>query len=111
MIWGDVNYFGKHGFVSHQQPKSTGEKINIEYLEQNFTSLIQKGIIVEKGGICTVDLSKFGYDKLLGTGKVVHKFAITVETASAKALAKIQKSGGSVTLLALAKPKKTVKKP
>ncbi len=43
-----------------------------------------------------VDLSDFGIDKLLGSGKISIALEVTVETASAKAVEKIEAAGGSV---------------
>ncbi|CAI8267832.1 MAG: uL15m family ribosomal protein [Candidatus Thermoplasmatota archaeon] len=43
-----------------------------------------------------VDLSEFGIDKLLGSGKIGIALEVTVDTASAKAVEKIEAAGGSV---------------
>lgn len=44
----------------------------------------------------TIDLTKLGYDKLLGTGKVTRKINVKVKSCSKKAKEKLEKAGGSL---------------
>ncbi len=46
----------------------------------------------------SVNLSKLGIDKLLGSGRITQAISVTVEHASAKAIQKVEAAGGSVTL-------------
>ncbi|HJM19301.1 MAG TPA: uL15m family ribosomal protein [Candidatus Thalassarchaeaceae archaeon] len=46
----------------------------------------------------SVNLSKLGIDKLLGSGRITKAISVTVEHASAKAIQKVEAAGGSVTL-------------
>jgi len=96
-IWKNKKYFGVHGF------KTPGVKkintLNINYLDKNAEKLV--GVAVQKkGDVFIVDLSKLGYDKLLGTGKVSKKFDITAKYASAGVIEKVTKAGGKVNVLA-----------
>jgi len=45
-----------------------------------------------------INLTEAGYSKLLGTGKVMSKWSITVAQASEKAIEKVKNAGGTVTL-------------
>jgi large subunit ribosomal protein L15 len=49
-------------------------------------------------GATELDLSALGIDKLLGTGKVSSALTVTVDSASAKAVEKIEAAGGSVEM-------------
>jgi large subunit ribosomal protein L15 len=87
-------YFGKHGFKSKSRiPMRT---INIGYLDENAHKLDQN----LQGDDLSVNLKKLGFDKLLGSGKVSKKFRINVQYASKRAVEKVKKSGGEVTISA-----------
>ena len=45
-----------------------------------------------------VDLKQSGYDKLLSRGRPTRKYRISVQSASQKAVAKIESAGGEVTI-------------
>lgn len=96
MYWKDTEYFGKHGFSSLNKNKE--KTINITLLETIRHKLIEKGKATETGGTTKINLTQLKYDKLLGTGTPTTKYEITVKQASEKAIAKIQESGGKITL-------------
>ena len=97
--------FGRHGFV---RPNLIEVKaVNIQYLEQKYTTLKNKKLITEDHGFVVVDLKKLGFNKLLGTGAPKLKFKITAEYASPSAVKKIEEAGGQVTVLKKAETQKT----
>ena len=65
-------------------------------IEENYDIWISEGIATKKGKIISVDLKKMGYDKLLGTGSTEKTYKLTVNSASAKAVQKIESAGGEV---------------
>ena len=78
------DHFGRHGF---KRPPSVIKKdvtINVGQLEQEFSG--QKDI----------DLTKEGFDKLLGGGRLNSKLKVKVEKASQSAIDKIKEKGGEV---------------
>jgi len=88
------DHFGRHGF---KRPPSIVKKvktINVGELEELFPS--KKDI----------DLGKEGYSKLLGSGNIKTKLKIKVDSASSKAIEKIEGKGGEVVL-----PKEPVAEP
>jgi len=89
-FWNDVDYFGKHGFKFHGA-KRIINAINIRTLYESF---INKGLVKADD----IDLDKIGYNKLLGSGKVLGKLKIKSEYASASAVEKIKAAGGEITL-------------
>ena len=95
-IWKDVNYFGKHGFVS-KTPKVKINAVNARYIEQHINRYISANLIKEENGFYSVELAKLGFNKLLGDGKVSIKFRIITPYASKSALEKIKEAGGEVS--------------
>jgi large subunit ribosomal protein L15 len=77
-------YFGKHGFRPKGQKKQA-RCVNIQD--------------VELMGKENINLKELGYNKLLGKGRPTRKYSISVEYATQKSIQKIEKAGGSVTLL------------
>ena len=47
-------------------------------------------------GADSIDLTELGIDKLLGSGRISSSLTVTVESASAKAVEKIEAAGGTV---------------
>ena len=97
-VWA-LDYFGKHGFIS----KTTREKINpvnIDYLDRNLEDLSSKNMITKENDFYSVDLKKLGFNKILGNGKVLHKYRIKTSYASKGAVEKIKEAGGEIILSA-----------
>ena len=86
---------GKFGF-SNNKYRTVFSSVNIYYIENSFDALKSKGYIKEKDGYFSIDLSKLGFNKLLGTGKPTRKYNVTVDYASESALEKVSAAGGLV---------------
>ena len=80
------NHFGKHGFKRPQNTIKKVKTINVGELEEQFPD--NKNI----------NLTKEGYDKLLGSGEINSKIKVNVNNASKRALEKIKNKGGEVVL-------------
>ena len=68
---------GKHGFVS--KISVTNEVLDIGDIDQMIPDLVARGIATQNGDVITLDAAQIGVEKILGGGKVTHKFAITAE--------------------------------
>lgn len=86
---------GKYGFNNGKHAVDYSP-VNIYYLENSFDSLKARGLFKESSGYFSIDLSRLGFNKLLGTGKATRKYNIKVDYASQSALDKISKAGGVV---------------
>jgi len=87
------DHIGRHGF---KRPLSVIKKvktINVGQLEEMFPSRKE------------IDLDKEGYDKLLGGGTINTKLKIKVDSASSKAVEKIEGAGGEIILTGQIKTK------
>jgi large subunit ribosomal protein L15 len=93
-IWKDVLYFGRHGFRSKNAVKINA--INIFYIETHLDLLVKDGLAKKEGDSYKIDLKDLKCNKLLGSGVVTKKYAITTDYASSKAVDKIVAAKGKV---------------
>ena len=78
------DHFGRHGFKRHPSIVKKDKIINVGQLEEKFP------------GKKDINLTKEGFDKLLGGGKINSSIKIKVKAASQKAIDKIAEKGGEV---------------
>lgn len=89
--------WGRVGFKYRSRDQNVAEKaevLNVGDLALRFP------------GKTEVNLGNEGYGKLLGSGAISHKIAVTVDQASPGAVKKVQAAGGSVVVLKAPEPKK-----
>ncbi len=88
------DWYGKHGFVN----PTTQEKSAISL--RQLSEMISNGKIqVEtRDGKAFVDLTKLGYEKLLGGGNLNMSLVVKVAAATEQAKSKIEKAGGQLIL-------------
>jgi large subunit ribosomal protein L15 len=96
-IWKNKKYFGMHGFKK-KNIKRIIKAVNIIDLEDKFDKWVNNKLIHKDNDFYNLDLTKLGFNKLLGRGKVTKKYKITTEFASKKAIDKIKNLGGEVIL-------------
>ena len=79
--------------------------INVEQLEAKFNDgeTVDKTTLIEKGFISSKNASLV---KILGNGEVTKKLTVVVDKVSESAKAKIEKAGGSVSLITKAEESK-----
>lgn len=92
----DPEHFGHHGFKRPQSVVRSKVTINLSEIELALPALSRDGFATEKDGKWTVDLSKMGVDKLLGSGRISKPLTIKVAEASASAEKKLKAVGGSI---------------
>ena len=76
--------WGRHGFNRMPSLRTVHEVINVSELEE----------LADDSG--RVDLRGLGYTRLLGSGRISAALEVVVDSASPGAIAKVEKSGGSV---------------
>jgi len=85
------------GKVGFKYPLRKDKKIiNLQMLSNLIDKLILEGKLDQNN--IEIDLSKFGYEKLLSKGNINRKVIIKVREASKNAIKKIEKFGGKVIL-------------
>lgn len=90
------DYFGHHGFKRPQSVVSDKVTMNLSEVEQSLPSLAKDGFAVQKDGKWSVDLTKMGVDKLLGSGRITTAISVRVAEASAAAQEKLKGAGGAL---------------
>ena len=78
-------HWGMHGFNRHPKLRNVNVSINLLQVSQMADS-------------DSINLTEMGYDKLLGSGSIDRALNITVGSASARAIEKVEAAGGSVNL-------------
>jgi large subunit ribosomal protein L15 len=92
-------YFGKWGFKRPQQVIRNVEAVNIGTIDEAADRMIERGEATISGKKYTIDVSKLGIDRILGSGKVTRKLNIVgVKSITPAAREKITKAGGSIDL-------------
>lgn len=94
----EPGHFGKRGFVSVRKKRIREKAINLEELEKLIEKLeVEEKIEMEEKRI-KINLTKLGYDKLLGRGKITKPLMVEVKKTSERAKQKIEKVGGKVSV-------------
>jgi large subunit ribosomal protein L15 len=89
-------YFGHHGFKRPQSVVASKVTINLSQVEETLPAMERDGFASQKGGKWSVDLTKMGVDKLLGSGRIKTAISVKVAEASAKAGEKLKAAGGEL---------------
>ena len=92
-----ATYFGSKGF-RRLRTMPEDKTITLATLERSLDTMEKNKKVENKGGTYEVNLTKLGYDKLLGTGKANFKLNITVKKATDSSIKKIEAAGGKVVL-------------
>lgn len=90
------DYFGHHGFKRPQSVVCDKVTMNLSEVEQALPSMAKDGFAVQKDSKWSVDLTKMGVDKLLGSGRISTAISVKVAEASATALEKLKSAGGTL---------------
>jgi large subunit ribosomal protein L15 len=94
----DRNYFGSKGkgFKRPQSVVAHPVTVNVGELTRLVERLAREGAVPKDAA--ALDLTTLGFDKLLGSGKADRKWELTVESATARAVEKVEGGGGKVHL-------------
>ncbi|MDG7037515.1 MAG: 50S ribosomal protein L15 [Nitrososphaerota archaeon] len=87
----DPDYYGNHGFTSLQRKIKTW--INLDQLDDLYKRIEPKE---KKDEMALLDLTKLGYQKLLGRGGVTAPYYIVVDRITEEAKKGIVDAGGKV---------------
>ncbi len=90
----EPDYFGKRGFTS---PKSLRQKVNVINVGK-LDEIAEKISAKKQRGKFSIDLTSFGYTKLLGTGKITKPLIVKVTSCSKSAVEKIKEAGGKILI-------------
>jgi len=97
----DKEHFGKHGFTRPPETVEIIKAVNVSDIDRKVEQFLKDKTAVEEGGKIKIDVSKIGYDKVLGSGRIKHAMIVEAKYFSKSAIKKIEEAGGK----AVAKPK------
>lgn len=82
----EPNYFGKYGFKVPIRAKKEIKAINLKDID----------VLAKKLNKNEIDISEFGFQKVLSTGKLTKPLTIKAKMFSKKVKEKVEKAGGKV---------------
>ncbi len=92
-------YFGKWGFKRPQKVIDNLVTLNIGDIDEAADRLVERGAATMTGKRYTIDVSKIGIDKILGSGKVTRKLNLVgVKAITPRAREKVTGIGGTIDL-------------
>ncbi len=92
-------YFGKWGFKRPQKLIDNPSALNVGTIDEAADQLVEQGLAIKAGKKYTIDMSKLGIDRILGSGQVTRQLNLTGVTAiTSRAREKITGAGGSIDL-------------
>jgi len=95
----DPRYFGKWGFKRPQKVIDNLVAINIGDIDEAADRLVAQGVAMKVGKKYSIDVSKLGIDRILGSGKVTRKLDLVgVKAITPRAREKVTGSGGTIDL-------------
>jgi large subunit ribosomal protein L15 len=92
----DPDYFKKKGFVSTRTLGRKVNVINVGKLDDLADKLESEKKLERKEKKIFLDLESLGYDKLLGTGKIIKPMLVKVASYSEAASRKLEEAGGQI---------------
>ena len=93
--WPDYFGKGRRGFKRPRAVVREIKAINLSDIEQNLNKFLERGSAIRReDGVIEVDLSKEGYNKVLGKGRISTPMVIKAKYFSEKAIERIKAAGG-----------------
>jgi large subunit ribosomal protein L15 len=87
-------HFGKQGFKRPAAVVEEIKAINLKELDQLAEKLLKEKIAVKEDEKIKIDVSKLGYEKVLGSGQITKPLIIEARYFSKSAIKKIEEAGG-----------------
>ena len=93
------DYFGKHGFTRPPELVPRIRWINVGDLDTMAEDLVNKGIAEKVDDKIVIDVTKLGYNKVLGRGKVTKALVVKAPAFTSNAIEKIKSAGGEAIIV------------
>ena len=92
----EPDHFGKVGFKRPVKSVEEINAVNLKQLDQIAEKLLKEKIAEKEEEKIKIDVSKLGFQKVLGSGKLTRPLIIEAKYFSKQAIKKIEESGGKV---------------
>lgn len=97
MVWSNGKYFGKYGFNSVKNNKGLKPvAITVAEINSYVDEWIKSGVAEKKGEVIVIDLNKTDFEKIISNGMPNAAYEVKCMSATANAVAKIEKMKGKV---------------
>lgn len=93
----DPDHYGKHGFKRPKKTVYQYKPINLDILDEKLDELLSTGLARKEKGKIQVDVTKLGYNKVLGRGRITRSAVIKSPKFSQSAIRKIEDAGGEAS--------------
>jgi large subunit ribosomal protein L15 len=90
----DPKHFGKYGFKRPLKTVFKFKPVNLSYLDEKANEMVANGKANEEEGKIVIDITKMGYNKVLGSGKITKPLLVKSPMFSENAIRKIEEAGG-----------------
>lgn len=87
-------HFGKRGFVRPPAVSRVVSAVNVGDLDQRLEEFLQKGLAKREAERIVIDVTKLGFEKVLGRGRVTRPFDVIAKEFSESAKRKLEEAGG-----------------
>ena len=95
----EPDHFGKRGFTSVKKKYYVEKAINIGELNEIISKLEKENKLSVENGKIKINLEEFGFDKILGRGKIDRAIIVEAKKVSKSAKEKIEEKGGEIKLV------------
>ena len=95
----DPDHYGKYGFKRPQKTIYKFNPINLDCLDEKLDELVLTGLAKKEKGKIVVDVTKLGYNKVLGKGRITRSAVIKSPKFSQSAIRKIEDAGGEASII------------
>ncbi|MDO5850984.1 MAG: uL15 family ribosomal protein [Methanobacteriaceae archaeon] len=99
MVINDPKHFGKYGFKRPSKTIQEFKSINLDYIDNELNKLLNNNIATKENDEIIIDVTKMGYNKVLGSGNLTNAMTIKSPKFSKKAVEKIEAIGGIAEII------------
>jgi len=91
--------FGKFGFKRPQDTLIEISAVNVRHLDEMAEKFLKMKLATKEGDSFKIDVTKLGFDKVLGSGKVTKKLVVSAKSFSEDAKKKLEEAGGEAVIV------------
>lgn len=92
------DWYGKHGFKPPLSIRKSVYAINLDELNELVSKLVAENKAIREGEKIVIDITKYGFNKILGRGNIEYPLKVIVKEITSRAREKIESIGGEVVV-------------
>jgi large subunit ribosomal protein L15 len=95
----DPKHYGKYGFKRNKTRVNNVNPVNLDFLDEKSEKFLVNGKASKEGDSIVIDVTDLGYNKVLGSGKLLKPLIIKSPSFSKSAEEKIVEAGGEAIVI------------